>query len=344
MKAFKLTGLRQMALADVPDPVIAADTDVLVKMASVGVCGSDVHYYKDGKIGTQVVEFPWTVGHEGSGVVEQIGAAAKRVRVGDRIAFDPLMPCWKCDQCLAGRPHTCRNIVFLGCPQQAEGCLSEYIALPETSCFPIPPEMTFNEATLSEPLSIGLYAAKLASDLRGAEIGILGAGPIGLCVLLAARTMGVGKTYVTDKIDARLKVADQLGADWVGSAASGDAAADLAHRQGGQLDVVFECCGQQEALDQAVDLLKPGGELALVGIPQPDRISFNINSLRRKEIRIRNVRRQNGCVQRSLDMIAHHEVNIGPLVTHRFPFSETDRAFDLAGGYRDGVVKAMIEF
>ena len=167
MQAYKLTGLRQLALMEVPTPEPCNPTDVLVKMARVGVCGSDVHYYETGQIGSQVVQYPFTVGHEGAGVVVAVGPAVTRVKAGDRIAVEPAMPCHACDQCRVGRPHTCRQLRFLGCPGQAEGCLSEYLVMPEGSCFPIPDSMTLDEAALSEPLAIGVYAVKQSIPMAG---------------------------------------------------------------------------------------------------------------------------------------------------------------------------------
>ena len=130
MKSMMLTGIRRMEMHQVPDPEVADDHDVLIKMKVIGVCGSDVHYYTSGKIGSQVVQYPFPVGHEGAGEVVSTGKAVTRVRPGDRIAIEPAMPCRECDQCQAGRPHTCRNLRFLGCPGQADGCLSEYIVMP----------------------------------------------------------------------------------------------------------------------------------------------------------------------------------------------------------------------
>ena len=124
MKAMQLTGIRQMEMRELPDPILVNDSDVLIKILSVGVCGSDIHYYVSGKIGDQVVQYPFTVGHEGAGRVVEVGSAVTHVRPGDRIAVEPAMPCWQCDQCQAGRHHTCRNLRFLGCPKHAEGCLS----------------------------------------------------------------------------------------------------------------------------------------------------------------------------------------------------------------------------
>ncbi|MEI6563712.1 MAG: alcohol dehydrogenase catalytic domain-containing protein [bacterium] len=345
MKAMRLTGIRNMELQTVPTPVVEGVSDVLIQMTRVGVCGSDVHYYTEGKIGSQVVQYPFTVGHEGAGIVKQVGACVTRVKPGDHVAIEPAMPCWQCDQCRVGRPHTCRKLRFLGCPQQAEGCLCEYLVMPETSCFPLPPSVSDDEGALSEPLSIGLYAVKGSIPMQGATVGILGVGPIGLSVMLAALGQGASRIYVTDKINSRLIMAQQAGASWGGNPASGDVVKAILTQEPAHLDVVFECCGQQEALDQAIELLKPGGKLMLLGIPPTlERVSFKIDLLRRHEICIQNVRRQNHCVQPALDMIARHDFNLNLMVTHRYPFSQTQTAFDLVAGYKNGVVKAMIDF
>lgn len=344
MKAMKLTGLREMEMQDAPDPRIETDDSLLIKLGVVGVCGSDVHYYATGRIGAQVVQYPFAVGHECAGVVVQTGPKVKSLKPGDRVAIDPAMPCRQCDQCRANRPHTCRNLRFLGCPGQAEGSLSEYIVMPEDSCFPIEPGTSLEEAVLSEPLAIGVYACKLAGPLEGKRIGVLGAGPIGLSVVMPARHWGAGKIYVTDKLDARLAMAKKLGAGWTGNPDTGDVVNDVAGEEPMLLDYVFECCGQQEAVDQAIDLLKPGGKLLMIGIPEANRISFQIDLMRRKEICFQNVRRQNDCTQEALDLIERGALPAKTLITHRYPFSETKEAFDLATEYRDGVVKAMIEF
>jgi L-iditol 2-dehydrogenase len=342
VKAMMLTGIREMAMRDVPDPVVADDNDVLIRMTTVGVCGSDVHYYDTGHIGSQVVSYPFPVGHEGAGVVEAVGAGVDRVRPGDHIAIEPAMSCGQCDQCRAGRRHTCRNLRFLGCPGQADGCLSEFIVMPRECCYPIPPALSLEQAALSEPFSIGVYAAKLAALPPEARIGILGAGPIGLSVLLAARAAGVARVYMTDLIDARLRAARGMGADWTGNPETGDVVGGIQREEPLLLDVVFECCGKQEAVDQALQLIKPGGTLLFIGIPTVDRISFGMDLMRRKEICVQNVRRQNECVQPALDMLAEGRVDVTPMVTHRFAFEDTKGAFDLVSRYGDGVVKAMV--
>ena len=344
MKAMALTGIRRLEPLEVPDPRITRDTDVLVRIRAVGICGSDLHYFKEGRIGDQVIEFPYTVGHECAGVVEEVGRGVTALERGDRVAIDPAMPCWHCDQCRDGRHHTCRALRFLGCPGQAAGCLSERLILPETSCFPIPESTTFERAVISEPLAIGIYGARKSIPIEGKRIGILGAGPIGLSVLLPARFQGAEKVYVTDRIAERLALARKAGAAWTGNPEEEDVVQAVRAREPLLLDAVFECCGRQEAIDQAIEMLKPGGKLMIIGIPEVSRLSFAVDTMRHKEICIYNVRRQAHCVQPTLDMVDRGEMNVDIMITHHFPFEKTREAFDLVDGYRDGVVKAMIEF
>jgi L-iditol 2-dehydrogenase len=344
MKAMMLTGIRQMEMRDIPEPAIVNQNDVKIKMSVLGICGSDIHYYTQGQIGSQKVKYPFTVGHEGAGVVSEVGKNVKKVKPGDVIAIEPAMPCWECDQCLAGRHHTCRKLRFLGCPGQAEGCLMEYIVMPEESCFPLHGKLTPDHGSISEPLSIGVYAVKKSGGVKGLDIGILGFGPIGMSVMLAAKAEGVNSVYVTDKIDPRLAIALEEKADFTGNPMREDVVSDILKKATLGLDVVFECCGQQEALDNAVDILKPGGKLVVVGIPEFERWSMNVETTRRREISLQFIRRQVDCVEPALMMMNNGMINVDNMVTHRFPFKETKEAFDLVAGYKDGAMKVMIDF
>jgi L-iditol 2-dehydrogenase len=344
MKAVQLAAIRRLEMRDVATPAIRADDDVLIRMAAVGVCGSDVHYFETGRIGSQVVQFPFTLGHEGAGVVEQVGKKVTRVKPGDRIAVDPAMSCFACDQCRVGRHHTCRKLRFLGCPGQAEGCLSEYLVMPQASCYPIPAAMTMAQAALSEPLAIGVYAVKQSVPMKGKAIGILGAGPIGLSVLLAAVANGAQHIYVTDRLAPRLALATKLGASWTSTPDKDDVVAAVTGKEPLLLDCVFECCGEQAAVDQGLRLLKPGGTLMLIGIPRSESLAFNMDLMRRREVRVQNVRRQVDCVVPALELIAGGTVDMDAMLTHRFALQRCQEAFELVAGYRDGVVKAMIEF
>lgn len=342
MKSAVLTALERIEIIERPVPEISKPDEVLIRMRSVGICGSDVHYYRYGRIGSQVVTFPFTLGHEGAGVVEKTGGAVTSLKTGDRVAIDPAMPCGGCDQCIAGRKHTCRNLKFLGCPGQAEGCLSEYIVMPASSCYLIPKNLTLDQAALSEPLSIGLYAVRLAGDITDQPVAILGSGPIGVSVMLAARTLGSGKIYMSDKIDERLNLVRQMGADLTWNAEKSDVAMEILKAEPGQAGVVFECCGKQEAADQAIKILRPGGKLMVLGIPEFQRWSFDADNIRRKEICIQNVRRQNEAVILTLEMISDGSIIPDMMQTHNFIFEEVSEAFKLVAEYKDGVMKAMI--
>jgi len=280
MKAFLLTGLRQMEMKEVPEPEIQSPHDVLIRMKAVGVCGSDIHYYLTGRIGSQVVNYPFTVGHEGAGLVEAVGSEVMRVKPGDKVAIDPAMPCGVCDQCCSGRPHTCRNLKFLGTPGQAEGCLSEYVVMPESSLFPLKPSSSFEEGAFSEPLSIGVYAVRLSRGVKGKRITILGSGPIGMSVLLSALAYGAEAVYMTDKIDERLVLAKKSGAIWTGNPDRKDVVKGILKQEPLGTDMVFECCGQQEAMDEAVPLLKPGGKIMIIGFPGLDEWRFPVDDFR----------------------------------------------------------------
>ena len=344
MKAMMLTGIRQMEMKEIPEPKIVNKNDVKIRMSVVGICGSDIHYYTQGQIGSQVVKYPFAVGHEGAGVVVETGPAVKRVRPGDAIAIEPAMPCWKCDQCLSGRHHTCRKLKFLGCPGQAEGCLMEYIVMPEESCLPLKGRLTTDHGSISEPLAIGVYSVKKAGVVTGKKIGILGYGPIGMSVMLAARAEGADSFFITDKIDQRLEIAGKTGNVLTSNPEKENVIDKLLKKESLGLDVVFECCGQQEALDQAIEILKPGGRLIVVGIPEFDNWIVNVEKTRRKEISLQFIRRQVDCVEAALSLMETGKINIDNMITHRFPFSKTKEAFDLVAGYSDGVMKAMIDF
>ena len=342
MKAALLTGIKKIEVREIPEPELTTDTDVLVRVGAVGVCGSDIHYYSEGGIGDQIVRYPFVVGHECSGTVEKAGASVRRLKPGDRVAVDPAIVCGTCDQCLAGRPNTCRRLLYLGTPEQLSGALCERIVVPEENAFLLPAELTLEEGVLVEPLTIAVHGLKLAGEPVPDTVAVLGAGPIGLSVLLAARAAGVRAVYVTDKIDSRVEAARKAGASWAGNPDREDIAARMRSLSPEGLDAVFECCGDQSAFDQAIDILKPGGRLLIIGIPAVDRISFDIHVLRRKELSLHNVRRQRFSVREAIDLIRNKKVDVRFMATHTFALAEARQAFEIAAGYRDGVIRAII--
>ncbi|NQT24414.1 alcohol dehydrogenase catalytic domain-containing protein [candidate division KSB1 bacterium] len=340
MKTAILTAPSMMRVMDIENPRLTKPADVLIRIDYAGICGSDLHYFRTGRIGDQLVEFPFVMGHECVGTIREIGKDVTFVKIGDRVAVEPAVSCGVCDQCRIGRSNTCRHLKFLGCPGQLSGAMAEFLIMPESSCFPLPEELPLKEAVFVEPMSIALYAWQFLKGLDVRSIGILGAGPIGLSVLLAAQERKDVRSYVTDKIDARLQVAQNLGAYWTVNPDK----SEIVQNTEFELDAVFECCGQSEALNHAAKLLKPGGHLVIVGIPEVDDILWDLHLHRRKEITIHNVRRQNECIEEAVHFCANHVDEIGPLVTHSFLIEDVQKAFDMTAGYWDGVVKAVIGF
>lgn len=342
MKAAVLAGIRKIEIVDLPAPALQHDTDVLLKILRVGICGSDLHYYTQGRIGDQIVSFPYVIGHECSALVAATGTQVARIRPGDLVVVDPSIACGVCDQCRVGHRHTCRKVRFLGCPGQQAGCLGEFLVMPEDCCYPAR-ELSADQAALVEPLTIGCYAVQLAGDLHGRKIGILGSGPIGLSVSLAAKEAGAAAIYVTDRLDYRLDAARRQGATWTGNPDQIDIVRAILQREPLELDVVFECCGQASALSQAIKLCMPMGRIVIVGIPETDQSSFAAHDARRKGLAFIHIRRQNACIDPIINSI--HKGSIRPdfMITHRFSLDQTERAFELLAGYRDGIIKAIVE-
>ncbi len=343
MKVACFTALRQIDVVDAPEPVLQRPGDVLLQIDRVGICGSDVHYYLEGRIGDQVLHYPATLGHECSGTVLETGAAVQDLKAGDRVAVDPAFPCGTCDQCLIGRAHTCRRLRFMGNPGEAPGAVAERYVAPAACCVPIEASMSLDDAMLVEPLSIGLHAVRLSQLAAGMKIAILGAGPIGLSVLLCAKATAPCTALVTDLRDERLAVARRCGADATVNPRQSDVVASIEQSEPHGLDLVFECSGDPASVEQGESLLRPGGALMLVGIPPVDAVAFDPHRMRRFELRFQAVRRQNHCVAAVVRLIAQRRLDPSPLLTHRFPLSEISAAFELVAGYRDGVIKAVLD-
>jgi len=343
MKAVLLTGVRQMEIKDVPACTVEEDNGVLLKIRKVGICGSDVHYYETGQIGTQIVKYPFILGHECVGTVEAVGKKVTTVTRGQMAAVDPAVSCHQCRQCRMGRENTCYNLKFLGTPGQGDGCLREYIVMPEECCFPIDGRVTAEQGVLCEPLSIAVYAVKGSRLAKNGDAAILGAGPLGLCCLVCLKADNVNRCYMTERIESRMRMAEKAGASWVGNPDREDIVEEIGRQCPAGVDVVYECAGQQETIDQGVELLRPGGKLVIIGIPRVEKIFFNIDKLRRKEITVINVRRQNKCTASAIDLIACGKVNVDFMITHRFTLEQVQEGFELVAGYADGVVKAIID-
>jgi len=343
MRIAYFTGIGQIDIQDAPEPQITEPGEVKVRIDRVGVCGSDVHYYANGKIGDQLLTYPATLGHECSGTIVEVGETVRTLREGTRVAIDPAISCGQCDQCRAGRIHTCRNLRFLGSPGEAPGAVADFHVLPAENCVPVPSQISLDTAAVAEPLSVGLYAVRLAEMHSGARIAILGAGPIGLSVLLSAKaTVASTQIIATDLLPERLAIAASCGANACCLAGEEPFPGKSGPREA-EFDFVFECSGDPEILDVAQRLITPGGKIVLVGIPPTDRLSFDAHVFRRKEVVFQAVRRQRGCVEPAVDLLADDRIDASALITHHFPLENITEAFELAQGYKDGVIKAIVD-
>jgi L-iditol 2-dehydrogenase len=341
MKVAQLTTLGRIEIATAPDPRPGPD-EVLVRIRSVGVCRSDVHYYVDGRIGDAVVTFPHILGHEPAGEVVEVGSAVAGLRPGDRVAIEPAVSCGACEYCLSGRHNICPNVRFLATPPH-QGVFSELAALPARAVITMPDGVSFDEAAVAEPLAIGLHAVNLARLELGEGIGIFGAGTIGLCVLLAARAAGAGLIVVTDPLEYRRRKALAIGADVAIDPSSPNAEEQILAAAGAHgLGATFEAAGEQQAVDHAINSTRPGGRALIIGIPREDRLSFDAHPARRKELAILHVRRSNGEAAAALDLIARGAIDVSPLITHRFALIQTDDALRTARDYADGVLKGLV--
>lgn len=343
MRQVVLTQPGHFEMSRAPMPQLQRPQDVLLRVESVGVCGSDIHYFKQGRIGSQRLEGPFVVGHECSAQVEAVGSAVQGLSPGDRIALDPLVCCGGCDQCRSGRPHTCRKQQFLGCPGQLPGAMRDYLVMPEECCFKVSSELSPGATVMAEPFAIGLHAQRQFGAIEpNNAFAVVGCGPVGLCVLTALRQAGASQVVCSEPLAYRQAMARQLGAAKV--VHPDRAQAEWLASHPGGFDAVFECCGEPSALRFGLELLKPGGTLVIVGIPEEDSVSLDIGLLRRKELIIKNVRRQNGCAEDAARLLDTGKTGLEAVVTHKFQPEQSQQAFELVSRYGDGVGKALIEF
>jgi len=341
MRALYLTAPGSFAWREAPEPAAPKDW-VRIRMRYVGICGSDVHYFVSSRIGNQVVTSPFILGHEGSGEVLD---GAGQFPSGLPIYLEPAIPCHRCDQCLEGRENTCRNMKFLGNPSESDGCMREEISMPAECIAPIPGWMSLEEAVLLEPLCIGAYAVERSQSARGCRAAIVGAGPIGLSVLLGMGSLDPRLVVVSEPVEARRDAAVRLGASLILDPAGNGAAEAVCEASGGGVEVAFDCAGTQEAIDDAARMLRPGGTLVLIGIPEgTDRITYDPHLMRRREITVVNVRRQNRMLERAVRILEVRRDAAAVMLTHRFPPSQAVQAFRMVERREDRSIKAILEF
>ena len=338
MRAAFIHGVRDVRVASVPRPV-PGDGELLLAVRAVGICGSDLHYYLEGGIGSAAVEEPLILGHEFSAEIVDDRAPDFGLTSGSLVAVEPARACGSCEWCIQGHPNLCPTVHFAGSPPDLHGGLAEYVtALPE-AIIPVPDAIDAAAAALLEPLGVAIHAVDLARPRPMDSVTVLGAGPIGLLILQVARLAGAARLFAIDPIPSRTTLAEELGADRTASTHE----AVLEWTDGRGTDLVFEATNSSLAPDQATRAARIGGKVLLVGIPQEETFSFNASIMRRKGLTLKMVRRMKHTYPRAIQMAATGRIQLDPLVTHRFPLEQTSAAFALQSACQDGVLKSVIE-
>jgi L-iditol 2-dehydrogenase len=330
MKVLRLHGVGDLRLHEEGLPNCSVG-ESLVQVRAVGICGSDLHWFSEAGIGDAQLRHPLVLGHEFAGVTED----------GQRVAVDPAIPCGNCEFCKEGHPNLCDHLIFAG-HDKTDGGLREWIAWSKKSLFPIPDSISDADGAMLEPLGIAIHSVDLAKLRAGMTVGVFGCGPIGLLIVQMAKLSGAANILATDLLGHRVEAAQGFGAGQAFFAGDGSRLRQIeAATNGRGVDVAFEAAGVQEAVDDAVAAVRPGGQVILAGIPEDDRTSFSASVARRKGLTIKLVRRMKHTYPRAIKLVSRGLVDVRSLVTHRFPLEEAREAFAVAER-RDGL-KVIVE-
>ena len=348
MIGVRLHGPRTLRVEQLSDPKPPGKGEVLVRVDAAGICGSDLHMYLDATIGDTKLKAPIILGHEFAGTILSVGEEplselSGPLRAGMRVAVDPAQPCGTCELCKRGHPNLCTSLHFCGLFPDG-GCFCERIIVPAKTCFPLPDSLDAESGALLEPLGIALHAVDLAKVRPGESAVIIGAGPIGLLILEAAKQAKMEPIFVVEQLPWRLHLAEELGGIPIDSARTDAREKLLIQTLGRGVDVAFEAAWADQSIQLAAEMARYGGKLVLVGIPRDDRLTINHSTARRKGLTIFLSRRMKHTYPRAVQLVESGRIDVKSIVTHRFPLGQTPEAFVLNADYRDHVVKVMITY
>jgi len=308
-------------------PEVGPD-EVLIRLGAGGICGSDLHYYYEGRNGSFVIREPLIPGHEASGVVVKVGPGVTRVKPGDKIAVSPSHACGQCDYCREGREQLCRNMRFLGSASiypHVQGMFCEYFVMGERQCYPVAADVSLGEIAFAEPLAVALHAVNRGPELLGKSVLITGAGTIGCLTVIAARLAGAKHVAVSDILDRPLATAKQVGADrTIRADREPDALAAP------QYDVAYEVSGSFAALKACVAAAKRGGTIVQVGTIPHEPLPFVVNEIMAKELDLKGAFRWGIEFDWAVDYLSSRRVDVKPLLSGQFPLQDAVKAFELA--------------
>ncbi|XP_058085895.1 sorbitol dehydrogenase-like isoform X1 [Magnolia sinica] len=307
--------------------------DVRVRMKAVGICGSDVHYLKTMRCADFVMKEPMVLGHECAGIIAEVGSEVKSLVVGDRVALEPGISCWRCNHCKGGRYNLCPDMKFFGSPP-VHGSLANEVVHPSDLCFKLPDNVSLEEGAMCEPLSVGVHACRRADVGPETNVLIMGAGPIGLVTMLAARAFGAPKIVIVDVDDHRLSVAKELCADQSVKVSTDIQDIDqevvqIQKAMGAEIDVTFDCAGFNKTMSTALKATHAGGKVCLVGMGHSE-MTVPLTPAAAREVDVIGIFRYKNTWPICLEFISSGKIDVKPLITHRFGFSqkEVEEAFE----------------
>jgi len=332
MKAAFLEAPRKIVVRDLDMPTPSVD-EVLVRLRATGICGSDVHYYEEGRIGDYIAKQPLILGHETSGEVVEIGSGVCTLQVGDRVVIEPGIPCRRCRFCRSGRYNLCPDVKFMGTPP-VHGAFVEYVAHPADFAFRIPPGLTFEEASLCEPLAVALQCVERSAARVGGSAAIMGAGPIGLLILQVLLAAGTTRVSVVDPVRFRLDIARDLGT----SAAFLPDEVDMIE----SYDTVFDASGSGKAVQLALDVVRRGGKVVLVGLSPYGDLTVSLDKAVDKELDLVGVFRYANQFENAIALLSAGVISSGKMITATFDLADARNALSHVSENRSSTIKAIL--
>jgi L-iditol 2-dehydrogenase len=341
MKALLLSEYNRLEIVDVPMPRPSAD-EVLVRVEACGICGSDVHGY-DGTSGRRIP--PIIMGHEAAGTVAAVGADVKDLHEGDRITFDSTIYCGHCEYCLKGEVNLCNNRQVLGVSTpdfRREGAFAEYVLVPRLVTYPLPEQIPFSRAAMIEPLAVAVHAVSLVEIRPETSALVVGAGMIGLLVMQVLKDAGCARIYVSDIDDTRLRMAQELGATATVNAKSADVTAELTKLTGGiGVDLAFEAVGSTPTVKSAVESVRKGGSVVLIGNVTPT-VELPLQVVVGRQITLRGSAASAGEYPKCIDLLARGAVQVDPLITAVAPLEQGQEWFDRLHSREPNLMKVVL--
>ena len=344
MIACVIRGAKKLTIENRPEPQ-PPEGEVLIRFGAGGICGSDLHYYQEGRVGDFAVREPMVLGHEVAGEVVAVGPNVTKIQPGQRVAVNPTRACRLCYYCLSGRSNLCRNVRFFGSAARfphVQGAFAEFFTASEQQCVPIPESLSYRVAACAEPLAVTLHAVSRAGNVLGRRVLITGAGPIGVLVVAAARLAGAAEIVVTDLFDEPLAIAQRMGATGVVNVKSASSELEAFAKDGGRFDVAIEVSGNSRALENCIDATKPGGRIVQVGLLAAGNSGTPVNKITVKELELVGTFRFHEEFQWAVDALVAGRIDVQPILSGEFTFSEAISAFELASDRRKAMKVSLV--